>query len=59
MCDKMHEIRAIKISNDLYRSYTFSAFKMSKEFMKPLGKNQKPVSVDRELRIAHNELITK
>lgn len=57
--DALHAIRAIRISNDLYGLDKMSAFEMAKGFSKPLMINQKPIPVDDELRIAHDELIAK
>lgn len=57
--DYLHAVRAIRISNDLYRSDTLSAYEMAKGYTKPLSVGQKPIPVDDELRNAHDELIAK
>lgn len=57
--DRLHTIRAIRISNDLYGSDTLSAFEMKKGFSKPLISSQRPIPVDEELHTAHDELIAK
>lgn len=47
------EIKAIRISNDLYGSDTHSSFETSNGFSKPLLKNQRPIPVDEVLQSAH------
>lgn len=59
VADSIHAIRAISITNDLYGSDKLSAFEMGKGFTKPIHADRKPISVDEELRNAHDELMAK
>lgn len=59
MSDGVLALRAIRISNDFYRSDTLSSFELEKVFPKHLLENQPPIHVNEALPSAHDEVFSK
>lgn len=57
--DPVHDLSAVRISNDLYGTDVISAFEAEKGYRRPVQPDMPPVTVDSELLQAHGNLIAR